>query len=110
MSAAGSLVGRKRERPAQSTGSKSQAGPKSASKTLERLTAAHAACQQHLAEKAYPGALSDLALALQQILEARLVVLLAGGDPERESGVAPAETDTRGWLEALGQQHVQERD
>jgi len=110
MSAAGSLVGRKRERPAHSPGPKGAAGPKSAGKALERLAAAHTACTRLISSYPYPDSLSEVALALQHLLGAKMVVLHDHTGALGAMGVAPAATETRGWLAALRHQHLEGRE
>jgi hypothetical protein len=109
MSAAGSLVGRKRDRLAHSPAPKGLSGAKGTGKALERLAAAHTACTQLLANQAYPEPLSELALAFQHIFGAKLVVLSDSAFPG-VAAVAPAKTDTTRWLESLAQHHLEGRE
>jgi hypothetical protein len=110
MSAAGSLVGRKRDRLAHSPAPKGLTGTKGAGKALERLAAAHSACAKLLANQAYPEPLSELALTLQRIFGAKLVVLSDSAGGLGVVAVAPAKTETRRWLESLGQHHLEGRE
>jgi K+-sensing histidine kinase KdpD len=110
MSAAGSLVGRKRERLAQSPGQKGPTVQKGASKALERLAAAHTACSRILASQTYPDSLSELARTLQQVFGAKVVVLFDRTAVSGAIGAAPAHKETHTWLESLGQQHLEGRE
>jgi len=57
-----------------------------------------------LYRKSYDAALNDIALALQRIFSAKLVILRDGAPNER-FGAAPSEVDARSWLETLDHPH-----
>ena len=103
MSSTGSLLGRKRERLTRSSaGSRGPATIRTGA--LERLAVAQAACSEILYRKSYDAALNDIALALQRIFSAKLVILRDGAPNER-FGAAPSEVDARSWLETLDHPH-----
>jgi len=97
VSATSSLAGRKRERFARSAhGSKGLAAPKPSA--LDRLAEAQAACGEALRSKSYRLALNDIAVALERIFSAKLVILRDGAVNEAW-GVAPPEIDPRIWID-----------
>src|SRR5258706_8813152 len=110
MSAEGYLVGRKRERPAECPGPKGTARQKGAVIAIERSAAAHPACTRLLTSQTYPDSLSELAPTLQHIFGAKLVVLQDSSGAWGVAGLTPAQTETRGWLEALAERHLEGRE
>ncbi len=108
MSATGSVVGLKVERPAESAGPEGAAGQDRAALALERLAAAHTACVR-LRAGVYPNSLHELAITLLQLFGAQLVVVRDGSGTAEGTAVAPPHGETRAWVEALGRLHLEDR-
>jgi K+-sensing histidine kinase KdpD len=96
MSEASSLTGRKRERAARSPTTGGFGAP--GASNFGRLSAVHDACRQ--LRRPYQIALNEIAVALERIFSARLVVLRDSG-PGEPLGLAPAGIDPRDWLDTL---------
>jgi hypothetical protein len=96
MSEASSVAGRKRDRAPRTRAVVGAPSPKP-DPTASRLARLRKACLA-LAGQPYRVALNDLAVALQQIFSARLVVIR---DSSELLGLAPSGIDPRDWLDAL---------